>query len=297
MQSSIRNFFLLAVGALLLFSMPAYLFLAERPGSESEPVHVLMKYLKATYARDYRQAYRLISSQDRQLKQEDVYVKERGAFSGFTLEAARKLAEFIDARPVKTDFKDNRALVKLAFKLPDANSLSELLLDWDEDRLNALSASEQKRILASLDQLKAKNRLAMISGEEEFTMAKENAGWRVYLDWAGGVRVNFAAAVPPQGQLDARPTVKETIARAGDLFNISYRVKNLTSKEISARIVHRVEPKSIAEHLDLVECALLLPVTILPGEEREYTSTYLLQGDLPDDAKVLHVTYEFKVQG
>ena len=136
----------------------------------------------------------------------------------------------------------------------------------------------------------------MIQGEEEFTMAKEDRVWRVYLDWAAGVRVNFAATVPPEDGLEARPTIKETVARSGELFQIAYRVKNLSAKKISARIVHRVEPKSVAQHLDLVECALLLPVRMLPGEEKEYASTYLLQGELPDDAKELSVTYEFKVE-
>ena len=125
----IRNFVLLAVGVSLLFSIPAYLFVAERPSPESEPVRVLMKYLKAVYARDYRQAYRLISAQDRRLKKEDVYVRERGAFSGFTLEVGRKLSEFIEVRPVKTDFKDDRGRIKLSLKLPDTNNLSELLLN------------------------------------------------------------------------------------------------------------------------------------------------------------------------
>jgi hypothetical protein len=296
MKPKVRNFVLFAVGMLLLFSVPAYLFVAERPSPESEPVRVLMKYLKAVYARDYRQAYRLISAQDRRLKKEDVYVREHGAFSGFTLELGKKLSELIEARPVKTDFKDDRAHIKIAFKLPDANSLSDLLLDWDEVRLNALSQSEQKRILSSLDELKHKDRLKMIEGEDEFTLTKEDRVWRVYLDWAAGVRVNFTATSPSQSGLEARPAVKETVVHSGELFQIAYRVKNVSAKDISARIVHRVEPQSAAQHLDLVECALLLPVKMSPGEEKEYTSTYLLQGDLPDDAKELSVTYEFRVE-
>jgi hypothetical protein len=296
MPSRVRNSILVAAGVLLLFSVPGYLLMTERPSAESEPVRVLMEYLRAVYARDYRQAYRLISAQDRRLKKEPVYVRERGTFSGFTLEVGRKLAELIEARPVKTDIHDNRAHIKLAFKLPDANSLSELLMHWDEERLNALSNAEQKQVLTSIDQLRRKNALTMIQGEEEFTMVKENRAWRVYLDWASGVRVNFAATVPPESGIEARPTIKETVARSGELFNIGYRVKNRTTKELFARIVHRVEPKSLADHLDLVECALLLPVRLGPGEEQEYTSTYLLRGDLPDDVKELKVNYEFQVE-
>jgi hypothetical protein len=295
MPSSMRNFFLIVAAALLLFSLPAYLLMTERPSAESEPARVLMRYLRAVYARDYRQAYRLLSAQDRRLKKEPVYVKERGAFSGFTLEVGRKLSELIEARPIKAEVDGQRAHIKLAFKLPDANSLSKLLMNWDEERLNALSNAEQKTILTSIDELRRKNALAMIQGEEEFTMVKENRGWRVYLDWASGVRVSFAATVPPEYGIEARPAVQETIARSGEVFNVGYRVKNRTSKELYARIVHRVEPQSLAEHLDLVECALLLPVRLGPGEEQEYTSTYLLRGDLPDDVKELKINYEFQV--
>jgi cytochrome c oxidase assembly protein CtaG/Cox11 len=291
-----RNIVLFAAAALLLMSLPVYLLTSEQPRAKALPVAVLLKYLKAVYARDYGQAYRFISTEDQRLKNRDVYVREHGAFSGFTLEVGRKLSEFIEARSVKTDLDHTRARIKLGLKVPDANSLAPLLLNWDEDRLNALSPAEQKKILMSLDQLKRKNRLVTVNGEEEFALVKENGAWRISLDWASGIRVNFAATVPSGKLMEAWPTIKQTVARSGDLFNISYRVKNLSPKEISAHIVHRITPNSLAPHLDLVECALILPVKLLPGEEQEYTSTYLLRGDLPDDAKELNVTYEFQVE-
>jgi len=48
--------------------------------------------------------------------------------------------------------------------------------------------------------------------------------------------------------------------------------------------------------LDLVECTLLLPVRLRPGEEQIYNSTYVVRGDLPDGIKSLDVTYEFKIE-
>jgi hypothetical protein len=296
MHFSVSKLVVVALGVLLLFSGPAYLVVAERPNPDSEPVRVLVRYLKALYARDYPKAYGFISAQDKRLKKRDVYVREHGAFSGFTLEIGRKLAEAIEARPLRTDIKDNRAYIKLQLELPDANHLSPLLLNWDEDRLNSLPRTARSKILASLDQLKRKSQLPTVEGAEEFTLVREGGAWRVSLDWASGVGVNFAATVPADNAVEARPSIKRTVVRSGELFNVSYRIKNLTSKEISARIIHRVEPKSLASHLDLVECALLLPVRISPGQEKEYLSTYLLQGDLPDNAKELSVTYEFQLE-
>ena len=286
----------IAAAALLLVLPPAYLIGVERGNGGNEPVRILLKYLKAAYARDYKQAYRLISSQDRRLKTEKVYVRERGPFTGFTLEIARKLSELIEVRPFQVNLDHHRARIKAALKLPDANTVAPLVLDWDEERLNALPISEQRRVLASVDRLKRDSGLKMIDGEEEFVLVKENQGWKVSLDWAAGIQVNFNATVPNTNLLEARPLIRETLARPSELFTVAYKVKNRSLKDVFARVVHHVQPKALAEHLDIVECALLLPVRVLPGEEREYSTTYLVRGDLPEGTKELSVTYEFKVE-
>src|SRR4051794_40233223 len=57
---------------------------------------ILERYFKATYARDYQEAYRHIAAGDQRLKDSRSYVRERGAFTGFTLEVARKLATYAE---------------------------------------------------------------------------------------------------------------------------------------------------------------------------------------------------------
>ncbi len=136
----------------------------------------------------------------------------------------------------------------------------------------------------------------MIEGEEEFVLVRDDGQWRVLLNWAAGVKVKFATTLPPGGALWAEPTVKETVARQDDLFTIGFKVKNLSRRELVTRIAHRVEPKEVAPYLDLVECALLLPVRLKPGEEQTYNSTYAVRGDLPDGIKSFDVTYEFKIE-
>jgi hypothetical protein len=39
-----------------------------------------------------------------------------------------------------------------------------------------------------------------------------------------------------------------------------------------------------------------LPVRMRPGEVQTYRSTYVVRGDLPDGAKTVTITYEFKVE-
>src|SRR5919109_2150759 len=286
---------LLAAGASLMLASPVLLWLYS-PGLGDDPVPVLSKYLRFLYARDFGQAYGFISTVDQQIKKREDYVRERGAFTGFALDVGRKLAELIEIRLASLQMDGPRSRVKVALKLPDANAVAPLLLDWDEQRLNALPAPEQKKILSNIDSLIHDKKLPMIEGEEEFILVKENSQWRLFLNWASGLKIKFATIVPSDSTIEAEPITRETIVRSGETFTIGFKVKNRASNEIRTRIAHQIQPAKLKQHLDLVECALLLPVRLRPGEEQVYNSTYLVRADLPDTTKAVDVTYEFKVE-
>ncbi|HSF56964.1 MAG TPA: cytochrome c oxidase assembly protein [Candidatus Binatia bacterium] len=289
--------FLLLVAATLLLSLPAFYLLGKQSHKrDDEPVRILAQYLRAVYSRDFKQAYRFVSAEDKRLKDERIYVRERGPFTGFALEAARKLSEAIEFTPAQINLDDDHARIVIVFKAPDMNSIGALLLDWNEERLQALPLHDQKKLLAAIGNLKRNGDLEVIEGQEEFTLRKEGHQWRLFFDWASGVKVKFNTSLPQNGSIEAKPTIKETVTQPNELFTIAYRVKNLTDKEVFARITHRVEPAALTENLDIVECGLLLPVRILPGEEQNYSSTYVIRGDIPDGTKSVDVTYEFKVE-
>lgn len=286
---------LLIASSLLLLSTPLFLLKHEPRAAVPEPVLILSRYLKASYARDYKLAYRFISAKDRQLKPEKVYVRERGAFSGFTLAAARKLAESIAIEPVKITADGDRTRISAALKLPDAGSVAPLLMDWDEEKLNALPSADQRKILAAIDRLSRSGAMKMIEGEEEFALVKEDKAWRLALDWHAALRVSFAATVPANGAIEAEPVPRETVVKASEPFRIAYRVTNRSGKALRTRITHKVEPQELRYYLDIVECALLLPTQVGAGEQAEYSTTYLVRGDLPESARKFNITYEFKI--
>jgi len=292
----IKKIILASLSCLLLTLPLLYWLNGIAAAPRQEPLQTLTQYVRFLYARDFRQAYRFISAEDQRLKKSNDYVRERQPFTGFALDVARRLAGLIEVRPLSSEGDNQRNRLTVAMKLPDANSVAPLLHDWDDKRLNTLSVTERKNILATIDDWANAKKLPMIEGEENFLMIKEGSKWKVFLDWAAGAQVQFAAALPAGNEISAEPTTKETVARSGDLFTIGFKVANPTTQEIVTRIVHRVEPKELASYLDLVECALLLPVRVRPGEEQLFNSTYLVRGDLPDGAKTLKVTYEFKVE-
>ena len=292
----IKKLLLTSVSCLLLALPPLYWLSRIGTPPRKDSVETLTQYLKFLYARDFRRAYGFISAEDQRLKSANDYVRERGPFTGFTQHVARKLADLIEIRLISNHLAGTRASVTASMKLPDANSLAELLLDWDETKLNGLSASKRKIRLAAIDRLIAENKLQMIEGEEQFVLVKEGTKWKIFLDWAAGAQVRFAATLPPGAGISAAPLTRQTVARSGDLFTVGFKVNNPTQKEIVTRIGHRIEPKELAQYLDLVECALLLPVRLLPGETQTYRSTYVVRGDLPDGTKEINVTYDFSIE-
>jgi len=299
MNSRMTSWFLGLAAAFILI-LPAALLYSNNSlpqhRAQTEPFNTVEAYLKNSYARDFKKAYRYISLGDRQLKAERVYVREKGSFSGFPLAVTRKLSEFIELRPLQAlKEQDGRMRLKVEAEYPDANSLSAILLDWDEERLNALPSSMQREILSTLDQMNRAGEIKTIEGEEEFTLVKEGTSWRVYLDWAAGIRVTYEAVVPPTKSIQAVPVNKATTIRPSELFTIAYRVKNRTAQPISTRITHRIDPDELSPYLDIVDCALLLPVELGPGEESEFSTTYMVRGDLPEGTKELNVTYDFQV--
>jgi hypothetical protein len=225
-----------------------------------------------------------------------MYVRERGAFSGFTLEIARKLAEAIEITPVDRQIASDRVRLRAKLKVPDANSLSDIVMDWNFEKLNALAASEQKTLLAKIEKLKENGKLPTLEGEEDFQFVKEEGRWKMFLDWASGVKVTFKASVPSGAPVEAKVVQADVITKPGELFNISLQIRNRGKEEVFARIGHLIQPKDMADYLDLVECGFLLPVTIKAGTTEEFSSTYLLRGGLPENVRQLSVTYEFKME-
>jgi Cytochrome c oxidase assembly protein CtaG/Cox11 len=297
MKSRMPSWFISLLAALILILPAAFLYIhSPQHSAQTGPFNTVDAYLKNAYARDFKRAYRHISLRDRQVKTERVYVREKGSFNGFPLAVTSKLAEFIEMQPLEAvREQDDQTRVKLEVKYPDANSLSAILLDWDEERLNALPLSAQRDILTALDKMNRTGQIETIEGQEEFTLVKEGASWRIYLNWAAGVRVNYDAVVPPSKAIEAVPVNKATTIRPSELFTIAYRVKNRTAQSISTRITHRIEPNELRQHLDIIDCALLLPVELRPGQESEFTTTYMVRGDLPEGIKELNVTYDFQV--
>jgi hypothetical protein len=276
---------LLAVAALLLGRC------AREPG----PAEIALEYGRAVYATDAGAIYRLVSADDRRVRDETTFRQQQAAFEGFAGEVLRRLAAYITAAPVVQKVEGRHATVTLRFRLPDANApaVTSLVHGWDAARLDRLSERERREILDRVTALGSAGKLPMIEGDETLALVKEDAGWRVSLNWAGGVRLRFGAAVRDGLPLRVSVAPAEIVVTPGERVRVTLQARNLSGREITTRVGHRIEPKASADSLALVQCPLFVPVTIKPGQTEEFVSEYLLLKDVASDVKSFTVTYEF----
>jgi hypothetical protein len=293
--SKLPHAFIVVLFPLWLFGHGAVLNAAESAINSHDPALVLQTYLRATYARDFIDAYRFISSADHKVRDLNRYVQQRGPFAGFTLEVAKKLSESIEIKFKERQDTPTRIQTVINYKVPDPNKISPLLLNWDAYRLNSLAPQDRQRILDAIEKKKRDGSLDMSEGEEKFELVKENEEWRVFLNWAAGVKIPLRLDLSKSAELDVTLSETEIVAQPGELFEIVLRITNRTNQPVTVRIGHLVEPDAIADYLDFVQCGFLLPVTIAPAKQQEFSGTYLLRGTLPEGVRQLNLTYDFRL--
>ena len=196
---------------------------------------VVKDYIQATYARNFAQAYRLISIEDQRIRNEGDYVREQGAYDGFTLRLAKSLAEKMDFAVLEDKRNGQRARITARFKLPSPEDLSPLVQNWDSEKLNSIPPVQQRQILESIEKLRRDKKLLMVESQETFELIKEGKNWRLFFDWAGGTKVRFGF-LAPSSQRD-----RSGIPRKGDHRESSGAIHSSFPDQVSR------QPRSISK--------------------------------------------------
>jgi len=266
----------------------------EPSANQQSPLSVIRAYLRATYARDFAAAYQFISAEDRKVRDVNRYIQQRGPYAGFLLETARKLSEFIEVETLNTQewARGQRMIIK--YRVPNPQKIAPLLFNWDAYRMNSLSASDRKQLIELLEKRGREHSFEMSQGEESFDLVKEAAEWRIFLNWAAGIKISLKLDLSKSSDLEVAVSKNEVVLQPGDLFEIVLKIKNRAKQPVTLRIGHLVEPTVVADYLDFVQCGFLLPVTLPAEKEQEFSGTYMLRGSLPDGIRQLSLTYDFR---
>jgi hypothetical protein len=272
----------------------AYSIFAPGP-NQPEISRVVEEYVKAVYARDFGKAYGFISKQDRAKKERAAYIEEQRPFTGFTLRLARKLADSVEAVPAQPLTGKQHASAKFKVAVPDIERLAPELLDWDEDKLNALSFAEQQELLAKVDRWRKQIRIPLTRVEESFELVKETDGWKLLFNWRAPVLVEVGIELPDQAPLEAEAVPWQIAFRPGEPFTVTVRIKNTSNREVRARVAHRVDPVSLEKYIGVGDCGNYVPFRLAAGREDQNHSTFLVWTDLPVDTKKFRMVYDFEI--
>ncbi|HEY6364667.1 MAG TPA: hypothetical protein VI585_07730 [Candidatus Binatia bacterium] len=283
------------VGFTLVVAAVLYFHSAGAKHRREEPLEVVKAYLKATYARDSAAAYRYISSRDQQVWDKSSYASQYGNFTGFALDLARKLADNMEIWVLERQADAERVYYKIGYSVPAADELSGLLFDWDPDKLNALSGSQQQELLKTLEQTLKDGKMITIKGQESFNLIADQERWKIFQDWASGTRVAFNITLPPSAGIDVQLLNSEFLVKREEAFQIVFKIRNRNQQTVLARIVHGVEPGDMADSIDMIACGALQPLTLEPGIVQEISSAYMIKDETRAGTKVT-ITYDFQVE-
>ncbi|MFQ5793252.1 MAG: cytochrome c oxidase assembly protein [Acidobacteriota bacterium] len=260
------------------------------------PEEALKSYFVAVYARDYQEAYQWISREDRTLKSQQEYLREHGTFSGAALEVTRTLAGLIRFHDLETVHEGGLATVTFTVILPNANdpTIHELFLEFDEERLTALTPAERRARVDKLREMVRAGRLPVIVGEkEQWELIREDGSWRVFLNWTGAVTVRFQGVTKAGLPWEFAPVQPVVRAKPGETLQALYRVKNVSDRQITGKAHHVLDPREEMGHLEIVACFCFLQQTLDPGEEQVLPVIFRVNYEVPTSIREMRVRYEF----
>jgi hypothetical protein len=290
---------ILLFGLISIASVVATVYFHNR-GSEqaptSAPLSVIRSYLRATYARDYREAYRFISAADQRVRDEASYLQVQGEFTGFTARVAATLADFMDVKVLEQTSHPDRAKIKVGYSVPAPEEVSSLVFHWDSEKLNSLSPVEQKQVLDRLVARKRSGNLVAIQGHETFELLREGNVWKIFQDWASGTKVKLQTVLSERSDVDVKLSQSEIITKTDEPFQVNLKVTNRGRKRVILAMRHLVEPNKAADDLEMIECGLRGPVALEPGREQEYSMAYFLSESTRKSIRDLTLTYAFDVK-
>ena len=291
-----RGKIILTVLLTAVLILGAYLLMQSKGTESNRPLATVDRYLRATYARDFGQVYDYLSSADQQARSRQNFVNGEGAYSNFTLEVARQLAGFMKIWLIDRQESAGRLVIKVGYQVPAPSELNNLLLNWDQDRLNSLSKDKQKDLLAELDARHTNGKLLNIEGQETVELIREGDAWKVFLDWAAGTRVVLQSRVSNGDKLAIRFATTEVMAKNDELFLVNVKIRNPGPHAVTFTVSHLLEPPEVADDLQLVECGLLTPTTLEAEQEKEFAMAYQLNTVVGQTHREIKLTYDFKLK-
>lgn len=113
------------------------------------------------------------------------------------------------------------------------------------------------------------------------------------VDTSRWVTVEFTGQVMNGLPWEFRPLQKRIRLHPGDAFTVKYYARNRSDERIAGQAVPSVSPGKAAAHFKKVECFCFTRQELKGGESREMPVRFLVERDLPNDVRILTLSYAF----
>ena len=283
--------------AIAVVCAPLFVWAGERATHNEQDaiLSTVRAYLTVLYARDYGAAYRWLSAADRRLKSQADYEQDNEPFTGATLVLAKHLAHEIVIRDPVVKRQGDRATLQAILILPNGNAaeLSDVL--FADDGFAEAPMHELGERRTRLEALIASGNLPKVQVQETWELVRDPEGWRIFVDWASGVRIQFATQVPNGLPVTATFDRAEVLTPRGEAVQLRLMVRNHGPETVRLKVIHRVEPAVLEKQLDLVQCGYLVARDVVGGEVDQSPMLYFVDEDFPKNVSHVGVTVEFVI--
>ena len=107
------------------------------------------------------------------------------------------------------------------------------------------------------------------------------------------IRVQFDITNNMDLPWEIYPMVKEIKVHPGEIKEVSYYAKNISDKSIVAQAIPGVTPWQVTNHFNKTECFCFTQQKLEPGEGKEMLLRFVIDPALPEQYKLITLSYTF----
>lgn len=107
------------------------------------------------------------------------------------------------------------------------------------------------------------------------------------------ITVEFTETAMPGLPWTITPQTARLDVHPGELYQVSYRVRNLSDKPVVAQAVPSVSPGVAASSFTKLECFCFSRQALEPGETRELPLAFIVKSDVDRDVRTITLAYAF----
>ncbi|MFQ5839358.1 MAG: cytochrome c oxidase assembly protein [Candidatus Methylomirabilales bacterium] len=268
--------------------------LAGQAAAAAGPEATVERYIRAYYSRAHEEVYDLIANRDKRFKTKEQYLRENPKYPEPVQPLMEQLASYIEITIVKTEIEGEQATVTAHLKLPHggAPEVEKLFLDYDEEKLAALTSEKRQEIARQLAEMHQVETLPTLTGNQAFELMEEKGEWKIFLNWGGAVVVRFRGIVMGGLPWEFKPLQREVRALPGETLQAYYWARNMSTQPIIGKARHLISPQE--DYFEITApCFCFVQQTLEPGEEMTLPLQFRIPWDIPEEIKTIEVLYEF----